>query len=146
MFGYPPHVTIAGSSGMGPIAARTSVATLRKALEPIVRDTAPITLRFLTPEKFMQKDIVVLPLDPNGPLRALHDRIKRSGLPFERERYTFTPHVTLNFFRELPATELRELMALRVTESFTVDHIAAFRTVTIEEKTELLRLRLEGQQ
>ena len=140
----PPHVTIAGSSGMGPISARTSAGKLRDALAPIARETAPITLRFLAPEKFMQKDIVVLPLDPNGPLRALHDRIKRSGLPFERERYTFTPHVTLNFFRELPPPELRDLLATRVTDPFTVDHIAAFKTVTIADTTELLRLPLEG--
>ena len=31
-----------------------------------------------------------------------------------------------------------------VTESFTVDHIGAFKTVTIADTTELLRLPLRG--
>ena len=30
----------------------------------------------------MQTDIIVLPIDPHGPLRILHDRIITSGLPF----------------------------------------------------------------
>lgn len=139
-----PHVTITGSSGMGPIDARTTVAALREALEPVARDTAPMTLQFLPPMKFMQKDVVVLPLDPNGPIRALHERIKLSGLRSQREHYTFTPHVTLNFFRELPPDELRALLAMRVTEPCVVDHIAAYKTVSIVDSREVLRLPLEG--
>lgn len=139
-----PHVTITGSSGMGPINARTSVERLREALEPIARDTAPMSLAFLAPMKFMQKDVVVLPLDPNGPIRALHERIKLSGLAFEPERFTFTPHATLNFFRELPPAELKALLSLRVTEPFTLDHIAAYKTMSIVDTKELLRLPLEG--
>ena len=50
----------------------------------------------------MQTQIVVLPLDPHGPLRTLHERIKMSGLRAARPRFYFTPHVTLNLYRELP--------------------------------------------
>src|SRR6185503_16660105 len=95
--GLPPHLTLTGSSGMGPIPPKTSVAELRKALEPVARETPPMTLPFLAPMRFMQTNVVVLPLDPNGPIRALHERILKSGLPHERPRFTFTPHVTLSF-------------------------------------------------
>ena len=139
-----PHVTITGSSGMGPIDARTTAAELRAALEPIARETAPMTLEFRSPIKFMQKEVVVLPLNPNGPIRRLHERIKTSGLRFQAERFTFTPHATLNFFRELPPDELQALLATRVTEPFTIDHIAAFKTVSIVDSKEMLRLPLEG--
>lgn len=139
-----PHVTITGSSGMGPIVSRTSTAKLREALEPVARDTAPMQLEFLKPLRFMQTNVVVLPLDPNGPIRALHERIKKSGLTFERERFTFTPHVTLSFFRELSADDARELLSLRVTDPCVIDHIAAYKTVSIVDTTELLRLPLEG--
>ena len=57
-----PHVTIAGSSGVGPIAASTPVAELEAALGAIAASTAPIPLRFGRPTKFMQTEIVVLPL------------------------------------------------------------------------------------
>ena len=59
-----------------------------------------MSLRFQAPVRFMQTNVVVLPLDPHGPIRELHDRIKASGLLHERPRFTFTPHVTLSFFPE----------------------------------------------
>jgi hypothetical protein len=92
----------------------------------------------------MQTDVVVLPLDPHGPLRALHERIKTSGLRYERPRFAFTPHVTLNFFRELPAEQLQALLVLRVTEPLVVDHIAAHRTVDITNTKKLFELPLTG--
>src|SRR2546423_1975800 len=65
----PPHITLSGSSGMGPIPNDTPVEDLRRTLEPIARDTAPITVRFQPPHKFLQSLVVVLPIDPYGPIR-----------------------------------------------------------------------------
>ena len=77
--GTPPHITMVGSSGVGPMPLGTPVELLRERIEPITRETAPITMRFERPHRFMQTDIIVLPLDPHGPLRVLHDRVARSG-------------------------------------------------------------------
>lgn len=140
--GVAPHVTITGSSGIGPIATRTSVAELRAALEPIARDTQPMSLAFKRPMRFMQTNVVVLPLDPHGPLRALHERIKTSGLSYEQPRFTFTPHVTLSFFRELSPDDARDLLAVRLSGRLTLDHISAHRTVDITNTTKLLELPL----
>jgi 2'-5' RNA ligase len=143
--GLPPHVTIIGSSGAGPIPSSTTVAELRRALEPIARETAPMTLEFQRPHRFMQSQVVVLPLDPYGPLRLLHDRLVTSGLRFERPRFTFTPHVTLNLFRELPAEELRELLLQEsVDEPVTLGSIAAHRTVDVVNTEKLIELPLTG--
>lgn len=143
--GVPPHVTITGSSGMGPISTATTLAQLRTALEPIARDTAPMSLRFLRPHRFMQTDIVVLPLDPHGPIRALHERIRTSGLAYEQPRFTFTPHVTLTFFRQLTAPEVKELLAMRFDEPVLIDRISAHKTVNIVNSTKLLELPLTGE-
>jgi 2'-5' RNA ligase len=102
-----------------------------------------MTLEVGRPHRFMQSQVVVLPLDPHGPIRALHDRILTSGLKHERPRFTFTPHVTLNLFRELPPEELRELMRVRIAEPIHVDRIAAFKTVGVGTKL-LLELPLTG--
>jgi 2'-5' RNA ligase len=142
--GLPPHVTISGSSGMGPISSSTTVKELRTALEPIARETPPMTLRFLRPIRFMQSNVIVLPFDPNGPLRALHDRIKTSGLLYEQPRFTFTPHVTLNLFRELSSSEVKALLAVRVDEPVTFDRIAAHRTVDVVRTEAVLELPLMG--
>src|SRR3954464_4981298 len=103
--GPPPHVTLVGSSGLGPIAIDTPSDELRAALAPVAATTPALTLHFEPPIRFMQTDIVVLPLDPHGPIRHLHEQIiqqlRALRIRAEQPRFTFTPHCTLSFYREL---------------------------------------------
>jgi 2'-5' RNA ligase len=138
----PPHVTITGSSGMGPIAASTPIATLRAALGKVAADTPPMTLALKRPMQFMQSQVVVLPLDPHGPIRELHDRLLTSGLPYEQPRFTFTPHVTLNLFRELPKGELRDLLAVRIDAPVRIESISAYATTGPASVKKVLELPL----
>jgi 2'-5' RNA ligase len=140
----PPHITLVGSSGVGPIAGDTDVATVRRLIEPIAAATRPFALQFGPPVKFMQRDIVALPLDPHGAIRELHDRIVRSGLTFQNARFTFTPHATLNFFRALPREELRALLAERVTEPVVIDHLIFSRTDDPQPTQDLFEVALTG--
>ena len=140
--GQAPHVTLAGSSGMGPIAPDTTRDELLERLGPIVATTPPITLRFGRPTRFMQTQIVVLPLDPHGPLRALHERIKTAGFRAARPRFYFTPHVTLNLYRELPQDELHALLAERFDEPVTLDSLEAHLTRDTGESREVAAWRL----
>lgn len=140
----PPHVTLSGSSGMGPIPADTSVERLRELLQPIAADTAPIHVYFQAPMKFMQKDVVVLPIDPHGPIRALHERIKGSGIPFAKPRFAFTPHCTLSFYPELSRAKLAELLAIRIDDAVVIDKLAAFRALTLTKAENILELPLTG--
>lgn len=119
----PPHITLAGSSGVGPIDAATDRGMLRAVMEEIAATTPPLSLKFGFPIRFMQTDIIVLPLDPHGALRELHERIARSGLSFQAARFAFTPHVTLSFFRTLTPETRRELLAVREDGIFELDHI-----------------------
>lgn len=120
---FSPHVTLAGSSGVGPIRADTSIDAIRDALGPVASATQPLALAFLPPQRFMQTDIISLPLDPHGPIRVLHDQIARSGLTFGPARFTFTPHVTLNFYRSLSAADRRTLLGVTVSEPAVLDRL-----------------------
>jgi len=140
----PPHLTLTGSSGAGPIPASISVEEMREKLEPITSDTAPITLSFQPPQKFMQTNIIVLPLDPHGPLRRLHDRIITSGLPFTRARYTFSPHSTLSLYQSLDEKAIRELLKTRITEPFVISAIQVYHTRDPQPSRKLLELPLTG--
>ncbi len=140
-----PHFTLIGSSGAGPIDADTSVADLRTALEPIARTTEPMTLHFERPVRYMQTNTFTLPLDPHGPLRELHDRIKRSGLRFARPKHAFTPHVTLSHYRTPTDEEARELLAIRIDEPFVVDHLVVSLTAEPRAPRELFALELSGE-
>ncbi|HEY7406700.1 MAG TPA: 2'-5' RNA ligase family protein [Gemmatimonadaceae bacterium] len=139
-----PHVTITGSSGVGPIPLNVPVEQMEEALAPIAATTAPITVRLGAPMRFMQTDIIVLPLDPHGPLRTLHERIATSGLPFQPARFPFTPHATLSFYVTLDATQRRELLAVRVDEPVVIDRLQCYRTIDPLPATRVLELRLTG--
>src|ERR1043166_268637 len=134
----PPHITLTGSSGMGPIAFDTPIDALRAALDPVAAATTRFTVRFQPAHRFMQSKVVVLPLDPNGPIRALHEAIKLSGLPYDPPRFTFTPHCTLSFYPELTRDQLRELLAIRVSDDAVIDSFQVYRTVTLTRTENLL--------
>src|SRR5690348_8479596 len=69
----PPHVTITGSSGMGPISPDTPDHAVAELLERVARETPAFDVRVQPPMRFMQSTVVVMPIDPNGPIRALHE-------------------------------------------------------------------------
>jgi 2'-5' RNA ligase len=142
--GTPPHVTMVGSSGVGPLPLGTSVALLREKIEPITRETAPITMRFERPHRFMQTDIIVLPLDPHGPLRELHERVAGTGLPFERARFQFSPHATLSFYPRMTPEMLKRLLALRFDDDVVITGLQFYSTPHPQPSTRVLDLRLEG--
>jgi 2'-5' RNA ligase len=141
---YVPHITLAGSSGVGPIRADTPVESIRRQLGPIADATAPLHLPFGRPQRFMQTNIVSLPLDVHGPLRALHDRIAQSGLSFGPARFTFTPHVTLNLYRTLTPETERVLMSIRLREPAILDQLVLSATDDHGPPRPVLVLRLGG--
>jgi 2'-5' RNA ligase len=139
-----PHVTLTGSSGVGPILAGTPVDQVREALEMVARETPPLQLKFEAPTRFMQTNIVSLGLDPHGPLRALHERIATSGLPFGPVRFTFTPHVTLSFYPTLTRESARRLLALRVNEPGVITRLVLSATADPQSPTFLAEVPLQG--
>lgn len=140
----PPHITLTGSSGAGPIPQTVAVDELHNALEPIAATTPPITLSFGPAQRFMQTNILILPIDPHGAIRVLHDRIVTSGLPFTRARYTFSPHTTLSLYQSLDRTAIRELLKTRITEPFVINAIQVYHTRDPQPSRKLLELPLSG--
>ncbi|MBK6485343.1 MAG: 2'-5' RNA ligase family protein [Gemmatimonadetes bacterium] len=140
----PPHLTLAGSSGVGPIDPATPRERLQETLADIAATTAPMVLHFKPPHRFMQTDIVVLPLDHHGPLRDLHERIATSGLSFQPARFSFTPHVTLSFFRTLTRQQRRELLEVRLDEPLLVDHLRCSLTDEPLPPRAMFELSLSG--
>ena len=140
----PPHVTLVGSSGAGPIPVDTPIELLRKAIEPVAAATPPLALRFGPPMRFLQREIVVLPLDPHGPLRALHQSLRESGIPYAPARWPFTPHCTLSFYPTLTPESLRPLLALREIETWTLRALRVYHTHEPQPPTLLFDAPLLG--
>jgi 2'-5' RNA ligase len=140
--GTPPHITLAGSSGVGPLPVDTPVARVRALLAPILRRTQPITVRFGRPHRYMTTDIVVLPIDPHGPIRALHEAIAGSGLVFEQSRHMFSPHCTLSFYRTLTPENERRLMAVRVGHLVHIERLQFYLSLDLVASRKVLELDL----
>jgi len=124
----PPHVTLIGSSGAGPFHVDTPIDVLQERLLPIAAATPPLTLRFGRAERFVDREIVLLPLDPHGPLRTLHERLRGCGIPYAPARYPFTPHCTLSLYPTLDAATRRALLAVREPEPFEVRALQVYLT------------------
>lgn len=139
-----PHITITGSSGAGPIPANVDIAEIETRLRPITQSTAPIKVMFGLPHRFLQSEVVVLPLDPHGELRRLHDRIVGSGIPFSRARFTFTPHCTLSLYPSLTKESARLLLAVRIMDEVILDRIDVYHTNDPQPARKLLELKLTG--
>ncbi len=140
----PPHITLTGSSGAGPLPPSTPVKTLKEKILPVAARFAPITLHFGPPERFVGRNIVSLRLDPHGPIRGLHEALKNCGLPFGQARYPFTPHCTLNLYPELTAANLRAMMAVRITEPFTIRLLRVYHTHEPQAPDLLFEVPLTG--
>ncbi|HEY8309734.1 MAG TPA: 2'-5' RNA ligase family protein [Gemmatimonadaceae bacterium] len=141
---HRPHLTLAGSSGLGPMAADTSVALMREKLEPITSSTAPLELVLEKPERFPATQIVVLPVLARGPIRELHDRIGASGLHFARPRFAFSPHVTLNLYKTLTPGALDALLAVRIDAPVLLDRLRLYFTSDPNMSRLMLELPLAG--
>lgn len=142
--GWPPHATLAGSSGMGPLDGDIPLPELRAALSTIAAEWSPLEVPLEPPIRFMQTNVVVLPLDPHGSLRALHERIRASGLRHAPPRFAFTPHVTLSFYPELTAQRARELLAVRIAEPARFTEIVAYRSFENRTSRMLMTIPLGG--
>ena len=140
----PPHVTMIGSSGAGPMPLDTPAARIRELVEPITSATPPLTVELQRPHRFMQTDIIVLPIDPHGPLRTLHERIRNCGLPFEQPRFPFSPHVTLSFYPTMTREMERKLMAVRIGDAVTLRSVRFWRTEEGKGSVMILELELRG--
>jgi 2'-5' RNA ligase len=141
---HRPHITMAGSSGLGPMVADTSVDEMRERLEPITSSTPPIELVLERPERFPATEIVVMSVSPRGPIRELHDRIGASGLHFARPRFAFSPHVTLNLYKTLTREALDSLLAVRITEPVILDRLRMYYTSEPNISRLMLELPLVG--
>ena len=141
---FRPHVTLAGSSGAGPLPPDLPVEELRDALTRVGEGVAPVEFVFGAPARFPATNIIVLPLPVHGPVRWLHDRIATCGLPFAPPKFAFTPHCTVHFYRTMTSDALQRAQRFRVRGPIVVDRIQAYRTREPQPAVLLCEITLNG--
>ena len=125
---FRPHVTLAGSSGVGVLPLGTPQKDVCEALLRVGGSVAPLDFVFGAPERFPATNIIMLPLPVHGPVRWLHDRIATCGLPFSAPKFAFTPHCTVHFFRTMTDEAWQRARRFRVRAPIRVERIQAYAT------------------
>ncbi len=125
---FRPHVTLAGSSGIGALPLGTPASEVREALNRVGEVVAPLDFVFGAPDRFPATNIIMLPLPVHGPVRWLHDAIATCGLPFAAPKFAFTPHCTLHFFRTMSEDAWQRAQRFRVRSAIRIDRIQAYAT------------------
>jgi 2'-5' RNA ligase len=125
---FPPHVTLIGSSGAGPINPDTPRVALKQIITAVTDRTSPIEVEFEPAIRFIGREIVVLPIAPHGAIRSLHEALKTSGLRCATARWPFTPHCTLNYYATLTPERLRVLTAVREPDPWTLHTLRVYHT------------------
>jgi 2'-5' RNA ligase len=141
---FRPHVTLAGSSGVGVLPLGTPTAELIEKLSRVGEAVAPLDFVFGAPERFPATNIIMLPLPVHGPVRWLHDRIAQCGLPFAAPKFAFTPHCTVHFFRTMSGETWQRAQRFRVRAPIRVDRIQAYATREPQPATLLCEVVLRG--
>lgn len=129
----PVEVTVAGSSGVDVLEPDQDPAAVVQALERIAASTPPFQTEFGEVRRFPGTHIYWLSLKDEAPFRALHDRLKNSGIRFRPSPFPYQPHCTLQV-RERSEEEAAELLRLRVPGTVVFDEIALAAEVVRENR------------
>ncbi|HYW51234.1 MAG TPA: 2'-5' RNA ligase family protein [Gemmatimonadaceae bacterium] len=141
---YRPHVTLAGSSGVGVLPLGTPASEVREALQRVGDAVSPLDFTFGAPERFPATNIIVLPLPVHGPVRWLHDAIATCGLPFAAPKFAFTPHCTVHIFRTMQDETWQRARRFRVRAPIRVDRIQAYSAREPQRPVLLCDVTLRG--
>ena len=122
----PPHITLAGSNGVGELEVPEDAGPTYSTLDAIARATTPITASFGAVLRFSSTDTFVLTLLDEGPVTRLHRMIARSGLRFRPSPFPFRPHCTLTSGTSRSDDETADLSATRIPGTFVLDSLSVY--------------------
>lgn len=122
----PAEITVAGSSGVGPVAPGQDAEAVFAELARIASETPPIEVSFGPVIRFPGTDIFVLTVEDERPFRALHERIAGSAMRFQPTPFDYTPHCTLRSRSSVSDAEAAELLALRILGRFIIDTLSVY--------------------
>jgi 2'-5' RNA ligase len=141
----PVEITLAGSSGVGPIPIGTDLFVIQRHLERILPNLSPFRIRFSAIRTFPNTSIFYLePLD-RSPFDHLHRELRSSGIPFSECPWPYNPHCTLRGGKPLDAKAASALLARPFPqEEFQINTVSVYHLNDIAMNYKLLFQRPLG--
>jgi 2'-5' RNA ligase len=91
----PVEITVAGSSGTGPIPAGTDKSETENHLKSALISLKPFRMRFQEVRRFPNTNIFYLAPLERQPFDRVHETLKASGIAFGPSSWPYNPHCTL---------------------------------------------------
>jgi 2'-5' RNA ligase len=141
----PVEITLAGSSGVGPIPAGADLSLIERHLDRILPDTFPFRARFSAIRAFPDTSIFYLELFDRSPFDDLHRKLLNSGIPFSGIRWPYRPHCTLRGGDALTADAACELASRSFPEEeYRIDTVSVYQLDYTSQECKLLYRRTLG--
>jgi 2'-5' RNA ligase len=135
---YPAEITLAGSSGVGPLKMGQNLEEIEQTLSELLEHRLPFEARFLRVNNFPNTEIFFL--EPTRePFDELHSLIANTALELEANPFPFNPHCSLKGFTPLQPGDRERLEQLVFpTESFTIRSVAVYELEDMQPKRLLI--------
>jgi 2'-5' RNA ligase len=92
---FPVEITLAGSSGVGPIPEGTAFQLIRDEMERVARLAGAFKTEFGGIAHFPNTGVYFIPPKDRTPFDALHALFVASKIPFSPSPFPYNPHCTL---------------------------------------------------
>jgi hypothetical protein len=91
----PAEITLAGSSGVGPIPVGTDISLVTRIVESLLHDMPAFEVSFSGWKVFPNTTIAYLEPKCRLIFDVLHNRLAGSGIPFSPIAFPYNPHCTI---------------------------------------------------
>jgi 2'-5' RNA ligase len=141
----PVEITLAGSSGVGPISAGTDLSLIKRHLDRTLSAISAFRARFSAIRAFPSTSIFFLEPFDRSPFDHLHQELRISGIPFSAIRWPYNPHCTLRGGEPLSADAAFELISRPFPqEEFWINTVSVYQLNTTSLDCKLLCQRTLG--
>jgi 2'-5' RNA ligase len=124
---FPVEITLAGSSGVGPIPEGTHLHLICGEIERIARSTSAFRMEFGEISHFPETGVFYLPPKARRPFDALHESLVSSEIPFTRSQFPYNPHCTLRVGPKVEPSVSELVYSLAVPEGqMLIDSISVY--------------------
>jgi 2'-5' RNA ligase len=123
----PVEITVAGSSGVGPIPPGTDRDKTEAALKSVLAGLKPFSVRFQEIRRFPNTNIFYLAPQERQPFDRIYEALAASGITFAPSRWPYNPHCTL---RGGPMTDRDSAEAILTLpfpkQEFVIDTVSVY--------------------
>jgi 2'-5' RNA ligase superfamily len=131
---YPAEITLAGSSGVGPLKIGQNLEEIEQTLSELLERRLPFEGQFLRINHFPNTEIFFL--EPaREPFDELHSLIVNSNFEFEANPFPFNPHCSLKGFTTLQPGDRERLEQLVIpAQPFLIQSVAVYELENMQPK------------